>query len=371
MTKLILTGGFLGSGKTTLLKQVARRMSERRRSVGTIVNDQAPGLADTAILSGCSCGVKEVAGSCFCCDFHAFEAAVQSLIDRGADIILAEPVGSCTDLAATILQPLKDRRPDIDVAPFTVLVSPDHVREALGESESELHPNALYILRLQMAESDRLLLNKIDLLDATERAALTVLLREAFPNRPIGELSAATGEGIDAWMADVLAGGEAGSHVVDVDYDRYAEGEAVLGWLNAVIHLEAVEADADFLRPAIALITALHGSLRESRTEVGHVKIVVTAGEEQRTANLTNVDGAVIVPDQSALHGGRGTLILNARVQAAAEFLEAIVREAMSRLSGPSVRALTTEFRCLTPGRPQPTYRYPTAGTRGGADRPQ
>lgn len=37
-----------------------------------------------------------------------------------------------------------------------------------------------------------------------------LLLRDALPNRPIGELSSATGEGIDAWMADVLDGGKAG-----------------------------------------------------------------------------------------------------------------------------------------------------------------
>lgn len=361
MTKLILVGGFLGSGKTTLLKQVARRMSQRERNVGLIVNDQAPGLVDTAILSGCSCCVKEVAGSCFCCDFHAFEAACQSLIDLGAEIIVAEPVGSCTDLAATILQPLKERRQDIDVAPFTVLVSPDRVREALGETESSLHVNTLYILRLQMAEAGRLLLNKIDLLEAAERAELKRLLRGAFPQREIDEVSAQTGGGVDEWLDQVLAGGGAGSHVVEVDYDRYAEGEAALGWLNAVIHLESTETDADFLPAAIELMSALHHTLRESRTEVGHVKLVVEAGGEQRTANLTNLHDEVLVSNRTPLRGTAATLILNARVQAAAEFLESIVREVISRLSGPAIRASTTEFRCLTPGRPQPTYRYPAA----------
>jgi len=363
MTKLILVGGFLGSGKTTLLKQVARRLSQRGRSVGVIVNDQAPGLVDTAILSGCPCGVKEVAGSCFCCDFHAFEAACQSLINEGADIILAEPVGSCTDLAATVLQPLRDRRPDIDVAPFTVLVSPDHVREAVGESESKLHVNALYILRLQMAEADRLLLNKIDLLDAPERAELTGLLRDAFPQRAIDELSAQTGDGIEAWIDGVFAGGGAGLHPVEVDYGRYAAGEAALGWLNAVIHLESAEADADFLPPAVALISALHRTLRDSQTEVGHLKLVVQAGDGQRTANLTSVHGEVQVPDHSPLRGTSATLILNARVQAAAEFLASTAREVIAGLAGPGIRATTTEFRCLTPGRPQPTYRYPVSGT--------
>ena len=214
-----------------------------------------------------------------------------------------------------------------------------------------------------MAEADRLLLNKIDLLATPERAELTGLLRGAFPERAVDELSAQTGDGIGAWIGSVLAGGEAGSHAVEVDYHRYAAGEAALGWLNAVIHLEATEADADFLPPALALMSTLHRILRESQTEIGHVKLVLQAGDEQRTANLTSVRGEVIVADCSPLRGTSATLILNARVQAAAEFLESVAREVIAGLTGPAIQATTTEFRCLTPGRPQPTYRYPVSMT--------
>ena len=91
------------------------------------------------------------------------------------------------------------------------------------------------------------------------------------------------------------------------------------------------------------------------------MKLVVEASGDQRTANLTNVRGGVLVPDRTPLHGTEATLILNARVQASADFLDAIVREVIARLSGPAMRASTTEFRCLTPGRPQPTYRYPAS----------
>jgi hypothetical protein len=150
---------------------------------------------------------------------------------------------------------------------------------------------------------------------------------------------------------------------VKVDYDRYAAGEAALGWLNAVIHLEATEADADFLPPALALMAALHRTLRESQTGVGHVKIVVQAGDVQRTAYLTDVHGEVKVTDHSPLRGMSATLILNARVQAAAEFLDSTAREIIAGLTGPAIQATTTEFRCLTPGRPQPTYRYPACVT--------
>jgi G3E family GTPase len=151
------------------------------------------------MLSDSGMDVREVAGSCFCCNFGELMDAAGSLMDRGADTILAEPVGSCTDLSATIMQPL--------------------------------HDSALYILRLQMAESDILLLNKIDLLSEYERAASVGLLRDAFPGKELAQISARAGDGVDAWLIRILRGGAAGKHIVDVDYDRYAEGEAVLGWL--------------------------------------------------------------------------------------------------------------------------------------------
>jgi G3E family GTPase len=357
-TRLIVIGGFLGSGKTTLLKEVARRLTQQGKAVGLITNDQAPDLVDTAILTGNGMGVIEVAGSCFCCDFSGFESAIQSLIDRRADIILAEPVGSCTDLVATIMHPIMDRRPDIDLAPLTVLASPDHIREALGKTGSAIHDSAVYILGLQMAESDCLLLNKIDLLNAAERAELAGLLRDAFPAKAIGEISARTGEGIGVWLDAIMAGGEAGKHGIDVDYDRYAEGEAVLGWLNAVIQLESLAGEADFLMPTLALMESLHREFRATNSQIGHLKAIVESGGRQRVANLTNLNGEIVVLDRSPLSGAQARLILNARVQMPAAALETVARQALEGLSGQALRASTTAFRCLTPGRPQPTYRY-------------
>lgn len=357
-TKLIVVGGFLGSGKTTLLREAARRLTEQGRSVGLITNDQAPDLVDTAILAGSGIGVMEVAGSCFCCNFPGFESAIQTLIDRHADIILAEPVGSCTDLAATILQPLKARRPDLDLAPLTVLASPNQLREALRLVDSPLHDSALYILGRQMAESDHLLLSKIDLLDPSERAALLGLLQGEFPAKAIGEISARTGDGIDAWLANSLIPADAGNNVVDVDYHRYAEGEAVLGWLNAAIHLESREGETDFTQPTLALLESLHHEFRSSGSEIGHLKAIVESGGGSRTANLTSLNGSVTASDASPLPGTAARLTLNARIQMPAPDLEIVARRAIACLSGVSLIASTMTFRCLTPGRPQPTFRY-------------
>ena len=150
-TKLLLIGGFLAAGKTTMLWETARALAKRNYKVGLITNDQAPDLVDTAFLTKTCAGVREVSGSCFCCNFPGFASAIASLTDAGADFIVAEPVGSCTDLSATILQPIKDKYPEWELLPLVVLVEHARMQEALGITEGLTHPDALYIIERQMS----------------------------------------------------------------------------------------------------------------------------------------------------------------------------------------------------------------------------
>ena len=357
-TKLIMVGGFLGSGKTTLLWEAARRLKEQGRAVGLITNDQAPDLVDTAFLSRSGARVREVSGSCFCCNFGGFMDAVQSLTKQGADIVIAEPVGSCTDLSATILQPIKDKHREIDLAPLTVLADPERVCEVLQEKSSLMHANALYILRLQMEEADRILLNKVDTLSNDERTAMIGALGDAFPHSEIAAISARTGEGLDAWLAAVLGGKQAGKRIVAVDYDRYAEGEAVLGWLNTVVGLESTGGKTEWGKYARNLLDHLHGAFKQHNAEIGHVKLVVECDGNECTANLTRLGGEIALRGGQSLTGAQATLILNARVQMPPEKLEEIARKAFVASGEIGVSATIRTLRCLMPGRPNPTYRY-------------
>ncbi|MDY0165798.1 MAG: GTP-binding protein [Thermoguttaceae bacterium] len=360
-TKLILVGGFLGSGKTTLLWESARRLTGRGRSVGLVTNDQAPDLVDTAFLSRSGAGIQEVSGSCFCCNFGGFIDAVQSLVKQKADTIIAEPVGSCTDLSATIMQPLKDKHPEIGLAPLTVLADPGRVLEVLQRSDSRMHSSALYILRLQMDEADHILLNKADTLNPDECDTTRNLLETSFPAAKIGSISAKTGDGVDAWLDAILADNAAGQRVVEVDYDRYAEGEAVLGWLNAVIHFHAPGKEPDWREVAGNLLNRMHSAFKDRRAEIGHVKLALNCDGKEGTASLTRLGGEIMFRDFDSLAGQQASLILNARVQMSPDELEAIVRKAVALAEKDGGVADIRTLRCLMPGRPNPTHRYARA----------
>src|SRR5437870_11711538 len=107
--RFVMVGGFLGAGKTTALARLARHYLARGQKVGLVTNDQAQDLVDTKSLRAQGFPVEEVPGACFCCRFDDLMDKVQQLQDQERpDVILAEPVGSCTDLVATVVQPLKD-----------------------------------------------------------------------------------------------------------------------------------------------------------------------------------------------------------------------------------------------------------------------
>jgi len=385
--QLLLVGGFLGAGKTTLLWQAARRLAARGRHVGLITNDQAPDLVDTGLLTRQGFDVREVAGSCFCCNFPALITAAEALAgDVRADVLIAEPVGSCTDLSATILQPLKDKfARQFVLAPLSVLVDPERLADVLLHRPGRLHDSAAYIVRKQLEEADVIVLNKTDLLEPGKLAELVALLGESFPGAHVRCISALTGHGVDEWLGAVHAGvvgeagtvgavgavGTVGNKLLDIDYDIYAEGEAVLGWLNASVRLStgaACQASRSAATDAGAphagwagfgrtLLEGLREDFRRTGARVGHVKMLLSAGSEQCIANLTSTDGEVSVRGQAG-NAGRAELVLNARVEMPPEELEALVRGHLSAAAAGGVAAEIVHLQSLRPGRPRPTHRY-------------
>src|SRR5262249_45263179 len=224
-----MVGGFLGAGKTTTLARLARYYLGRGQRVGVVTNDQAEDLVDTHNLRAQGLPVGEVAGACFCCRFDELMGKVDLLkkSDR-PDVILAEPVGSCTDLVATVVQPLKDLYGQrFAVAPYAVVFKPAHgLRILRGEPDAGFSPKAAYIFRKQLEEADAILLNRIDELTPEAVEELAGLVAAQYPGVPVLRVSAKTGQGFEAITELLDQQGRFGQRILDIDYDVYAEGEA-------------------------------------------------------------------------------------------------------------------------------------------------
>src|SRR5436309_10582105 len=197
----IMIGGFLGAGKTTTVARLARHYMNRGQRVGLVTNDQAQELVDTNSLRAQGFPVEEVAGACFCCRFDDLVSKVGRLEEgERPDVILAEPVGSCTDLVATVVQPLRDLyRERFEVAPYPVLFKPSHGQRILrNEAGAGFSPKAAYIFRKQLEEADAILINRIDELAPDAQEELSSLVQNEYPGVPVLRVSAKTGAGFAA-----------------------------------------------------------------------------------------------------------------------------------------------------------------------------
>ncbi|MCA9261258.1 MAG: cobalamin biosynthesis protein P47K, partial [Planctomycetales bacterium] len=158
--RYLMIGGFLGAGKTTAILRAASLLNDQGMRVGLIANDQSVGLVDTALFGSTAHPAAEVSGGCFCCRFDSLLEASQRLTEENRpDVFLAEPVGSCTDLQATVAYPLKRLYGSAyDVGPLSVLVDPIRAQRILGlRAGKTFSPKIAYIYRKQLEEADVIL----------------------------------------------------------------------------------------------------------------------------------------------------------------------------------------------------------------------
>ncbi len=368
-SQYIMIGGFLGAGKTTLIQRFAKHLDERSRKVGLITNDQGAGLVDSALGRSNRFPVEEISGGCFCCRFNSLIEAAINLTDANRpDVFLAEPVGSCTDLVATVSLPLqKIYGNDYTVSPLSVLVDPIRAGQILGmEDGRHFSDNVTYIYRKQLEEAEFIVINKLDLLDGEKRRALREGLASEFPDASIFELSARDGTGCEEWFEAVMSSEMNSKRFLEIDYDRYGEGEALLGWLNATVEIKTEgsgveEFDGNELLEKIA--NSLRRALDEQGAEVAHLKMTLNPiGDPYEIAAINLVRGNSDPELSHRLYEpiDDGELLLNIRAEVDPDTLERAADEALEQAiaieGGMLFRIAHLEH--FRPGMPTPTHRY-------------
>ncbi|RMF42550.1 MAG: cobalamin biosynthesis protein P47K [Planctomycetota bacterium] len=360
--RFILIGGFLGAGKSTTVARLARHYTDQGKRVGIVTNDQAPDLVDTHVLRQQGFDVGEVAGACFCCSFNELTDVIAAMgRDVMPDVILAEPVGSCTDLVATVIRPLAaEYGMPLDIAPYGVLLKPAHGQKILGNRPRRgFSPKAEYIFEKQIEESDFVVINRIDQLSSQDVEELEQALHDRFPDRPVLRMSARTGEGFAAYIQYLEQSGQFARNVIDVDYDVYAEGEAELGWLNAQMTVRAAQAlDLDGL--ILELVQELQTHIGQTEAEIAHLKAIGMSDGNYAVANAISSATASELSLPSRAGTTAADVVVNARVAIDPAELERVVRACIDRVaSRGGFEATIGTLQSFRPGRPVPTHRLP------------
>ena len=292
----------------------------------------------------------EVQGGCFCCRFPDLLTAVLTLRDQVApDVILAEPVGSCTDIAATVLRPLRVYHGAVvTIAPLSVLADPHRTLDAFV-------PAVAYLHHKQLAEAEIIVLSKADTLTPPQRQHQLALLHQHHPQQHIVPIAHGDDASIDAWL-HLVRQQPADPRLLDIDYGTYADAEAALGWLNARVTLHS---DQPF-----GLDSWLAGALQrmaqlahQQDAAIAHLKMHAQTAHTHAKASMTTTTGMVtwdIIPRPAQTT--RATVLINARIGTTPDQLTQMLQQLIATQPR-GITATVVRHECFAPAPPQPTYR--------------
>jgi G3E family GTPase len=365
--RYIMVGGFLGAGKTTAILRLAESLDRKGTRVGLITNDQSVGLVDTAVLASHGFPVEEITGGCFCCRFNSLvDAADKLAAEARPEVFIAEPVGSCTDLRASVSYPLRRMYGDAyTIAPLSVVVDPIRALRALDvEPGRSFTRKVVYVYRKQLEEASIIAVNKIDSVEPERIAALREALAREFPAARVLEVSARAGTGLDAWF-DVLGRDEAAADAdLDIDYATYGEGEALLGWVNATVRLAGADFDGNaFVADLAARVAA---TLNADGIEIAHLKMTLTpadgGGSDLAVLNQVRTERQAELSHRLDAPLSRGELIVNLRAEGdPARLADAVEAALLDAGDAQSLVVTTVHREHFRPGQPQPTHRLAPA----------
>lgn len=314
--RLIFVGGFLGAGKTTAMGALARRLLQDGLNVGLVTNDHAEEMVDAALVRQFGIPVAEVAGGCFGCELNDLLDATERVLTQEPDVLIAEPVASCADTVATVIQPLRQFYGNLfRFSPFSVLIDPMRLYEMLLEQRpSEFAQSFAPLFHRQLEEADILVLNKVDKISTEETQRLVDALRQHHPDKTILTISAKRGDGVEEWMKLVMQDAPAGSRVLEkADYKAYEIGGAKLGWLNASVQLVG-EPFFSTREYAQLLLRRLRDAAVARGSEVLHIKLALHCQGRAMGASLLSADTEPVLGGEDLGDVPQAMLVLNARL---------------------------------------------------------
>jgi G3E family GTPase len=351
MTIHVLSG-FLGSGKTTAIRQACDILNSRGSRVAVITNDQGSQLVDGFVFTQRKIPHYQIGGGCFCCNYSQLDNSIESLTQEyQPENLFAEAAGTCTDIVASVIKPLKQFR-ELRHITFTTVVDA-RLLQMMLQDVAPFHHDVTYLYFKQLQEAQIILITKIDLINPRELAICREFLKRNYPGAQVVEQNNMGDRAHAPWLELLLSEGERQSAVIpDLDYDRYANGEAMLGYLDQ--HLVVDSGTNNAHEAALYLVDAFLSRLKKLHAALGHVKFWING--EKISVTATNDDTTGSIETQPAVSC---EIIVNARVQVDDTVLKMTMEEAIVDTAEKfEVRIGVLASAHFKPGYPKPEHRF-------------
>ncbi|MGC9219612.1 MAG: GTP-binding protein [Athalassotoga sp.] len=326
MRNLYIIGGFLGSGKTTMISKFTKRLLDKGKKVGVIVNDFSTPLVDERYLTQLGAQAEQVSGECVCHTTAAVNEALDKMKDKNE--IFLEPIGTHLDVASAILPDVIPHAVDLVVRPVVILVDGKRLSEILKKDKAYI----LDFIFQQLQSADIIFVNKADLMntddikDTTEffeKKKAQFIFGSALNDENTDELFELL-EGKSKWEEKKVGKDE---QALFTHYETYVKLQARMKWVNLYF---SIKADHKIITDKIVRI--LKEKLK-SDSYLGHLKMMVISKEGYVKLNLTRWDEEPQITEKVYLDKGEWKVIVNMRLKVDENLIDKAIEVLFDELS--------------------------------------
>jgi hypothetical protein len=253
------------------------------------------------------------------------------------------------------------------IAPLSVMLDPVRAARVLGLGEGRsFSKKVVYVYEKQLEEADRIIINKIDTIDADQKDVLVKELGRRYPKAQILLCSAKDETGLDAWFDGLMQDESEEQVPMALDYQVYADGEALLGWLNLTARVQSpLSFDANLL--LVQLAEQIQSALNARDLELAHLKMTLDspeAGGQLAALSVTRGDEQSDLREALLDSLKEGQLILNLRAEADPELLHSLSMDVLQSCADgePGLRIEVQHQEHFRPAPPTPTHRVMQGG---------
>ena len=334
MKKFAVFSGFLGSGKTTTMMALTRYATAHHAKAAMISNDLGEGvtLADDRLARLSGVNASQITDECICFCHDILTERLNAYFDSGCELVVSDIPGFGVGALEHVYHGLSREYPDqFELGPFTVLVEPRNA-ELLRNSQGE---DMAFILHAQLMEADLIVLNKCDLIEAGESAALREWLAAHYPQAEIIAISAATGEGLEE-LFQALMHGKASMQHPDIDYEdaglQNAMDQLTEYYLEYVAQVCCNDFDGtDYLSDIAHIVQT---ELKAQGYEIPHMKLLAWEPEgDFGKVDLLGVDRPIEITRRFQNPCTDIAVVLNANAACPAKVLDEIILGASTAAS--------------------------------------
>jgi G3E family GTPase len=267
---LFIIAGFLGSGKTSLLLTIAKALAENGKKIAVIENEVGKVGVDGVTLQGEGLTVKEIFSGCVCCSLRVDLINTLLSLERefNPDVVILEPSGVASPRQVALA--LTGYSGEIDAKYMVVIVDASRFMT--------LENLDIPIIRDGLDIADLLVINKCDLVDAEQLAAVNQRIAQYQPPHKIINVSA-----LNQWHTDALCQAllsltpEQTTPLAAIQPERLDGIEPTVLSRNFILNFSS---PVTFASATCLMLKNIVEQLQQADcTAIGHVKCVVKAEE--------------------------------------------------------------------------------------------